>query len=289
MTAPPEEAPAAPPPAPPPPPPRPHFLAALLFLVPVAANAFGFDRVLALVASPRTVRDFQLSVLYAGRIVREKPLLAQPAGRFYSYAFLGQEALSDVAHVLIAVAAFFYVRRTLPRPFALDRASLARGARIGGLLAAAFAVLGVAAGLIAARVEGGLWLRAFIDRLDMPLLDDPWGLLLALVGFVFAAPLAEELVFRGILYRALRGHLGVWPAAIAQAGLFAACHLDTGLDAPLIAIPYLWGIAAAILCERTGSLGAAVLLHSLGNAAGLVAVAIVMGYPEGIYRLLGGS
>ncbi|MEZ0227389.1 MAG: lysostaphin resistance A-like protein [Planctomycetota bacterium] len=285
---PPEPPPPEPPPSPAPPEPRPGALAAILLLLPIAAISFGFDRALALVASPRAVRDFQLGVLYAGKIVREKPLLAHPLGRFYSYAFLGQEAISCAGHVLVAVAAYLCVRRSLERPFALDRKAAWLALKTAALLGAAFAVLGVVAGLVAARVEGGLHLRVFLDRLDMPLLADPVGRLLALTGFLFAAPLAEELVFRGVVYRALRGRLRAPAATIVQAGLFAACHLDTGLDAPLIAIPYFWGIAAAVLYERTRSLGAAVLLHALGNAGGLVVVALIMGYGAEIYSLLGG-
>lgn len=276
------------PPAPEPPAPAPGVFATLAFSLATAATAFGVDRILALAGSPRAARWFQASVMYAGRVARDKPVLGSATAHYYSYGFLGQEALSNVLDLLIAVAAFVYLRRQLARPFALDRPTAVKTAKVGALVAGIFVVLAVPAGLVLARTNGGAPLRDFLDRLDLPLLTVPLGLLLSLVSFVGTAPLAEELVFRGIVYRALRRSLNVPLSVLIQAAFFAACHLDTGLDPALIVIPYLWGIAAAMLFERTGSLAAAVLLHSLGNAGGLLVVAVVMGFPMEIYALFGG-
>ena len=96
---------------------------ALGFFLATLGNSVGLDRVLALV-SARAAWRFQLSVVFAGKIVREKPLLGAPGLRVYSYGFLGQEALSDVGLLAIAALAFVFVRRSLVRPFALDRATL---------------------------------------------------------------------------------------------------------------------------------------------------------------------
>ena len=43
------------------------------------------------------------------------------------------------------------------------------------------------------------------------------------------APICEELLFRGFIFRALRNWRGVWPAALITGLLFAAVH---GLSAP---------------------------------------------------------
>lgn len=265
----------------------PGFVVALGFFLATLANSVGLDRVLALVA-PRAARSLQLSVVFAGKIVRVKPLLGAPGLRVYSYGFLGQEALADLGLVAIAALAFVFVRRSLARPFALDRATLVLMAKVGGVLAAVFATAALVAGLIAARVEDGAALRLFLDRLDMAVLTHPLGLFLALGGFLFAAPLAEELVFRGLVYRSLRARLDPKVATILQAALFACCHFETGLDPLLIAIPYLWGIGAAVLFERTRSLAAAVLLHAAGNAAGLLVIAAAMGSPGTLYAAFGG-
>jgi uncharacterized protein len=38
------------------------------------------------------------------------------------------------------------------------------------------------------------------------------------------APAVEELMFRGLLLRALMTRFGFWPAAIVSTGIFAAVH-----------------------------------------------------------------
>lgn len=75
----------------------------------------------------------------------------------------------------------------------------------------------------------------------------------------FAAPLFEELVFRGLLFRAFERHWG-WPcAALATSLLFGISHPDrmiaTGLG----------GLVLACVLRRTGTLRACVLLHALYN------------------------
>jgi membrane protease YdiL (CAAX protease family) len=147
---------------------------------------------------------------------------------------------------------------------------------------------GLVIGLVAARVAGGVYLRDFLDRLDLPILVHPAGLALAVFGMLAAGPLAEEIVFRGLLYPVLRARVGVPAATILQAGIFAACHLGIGFDAPFIVLPYVFGIGAAILAERTGSLAPALILHVLGNAVGLLVVGLVMSAPATVYSLLGG-
>jgi membrane protease YdiL (CAAX protease family) len=215
------------------------------------------------------VRAFQLAAVFRGRIDCGRAL---PGGGIaWSYAFLGQEALAVAGQLAIALLAWRFVR--LSRPFSIDRPSALFMAKVAGALAALFALAAALGYLIA----GEATRVRFLAGLSVPLLTHPVGRVLAIGGFLFTAPLAEELVFRGLVYRALRKRFSAPVAAVLQAFLFAACHLETGLPPLLIAIPYVWGIAAAAIFERTRSLGAAVLLHSLGNAAGLVAAAFSMG------------
>ena len=82
---------------------------------------------------------------------------------------------------------------------------------------------------------------------------------------VVAAPVLEELLFRGLLYGTLRRAVGPVPAAAVSALAFAAIH---GLWIHA-AVLFLLGYALARVYERTGSLWSAIALHATYNAAGL--------------------
>jgi membrane protease YdiL (CAAX protease family) len=81
-----------------------------------------------------------------------------------------------------------------------------------------------------------------------------------LIAITFA-PLAEEYLFRGLLFRALDREWGGWRAVAASAALFAIYH------APLAWLPVgLLGMAGALLFKNTGRLAPAVILHMVYNA-----------------------
>ena len=93
--------------------------------------------------------------------------------------------------------------------------------------------------------------------------------LLALAAVV-AAPLAEELFFRGLLYGWLRTRWR-WPAAALVASVvFAAAHGNWELLLPL----FLAGIGLCWLYERSGSLWPSVLAHATLNAVAVVAALV---------------
>lgn len=82
------------------------------------------------------------------------------------------------------------------------------------------------------------------------------------VTAVVLAPLSEELIFRGVLLRALDRRYPGWPAALGSAGAFALGHL---LDAnAALALPALFvmGLVLARGVQSTGRLGGAVAMHA---------------------------
>lgn len=86
---------------------------------------------------------------------------------------------------------------------------------------------------------------------------------------VLAAPISEELCFRGMLYGGLRERYPRYVAAALAGFLFGALHFFTGVSAvpPLIA----FGFVLCLLYEKTGSIVPGVLLHMLNNSAALLA------------------
>ncbi len=81
------------------------------------------------------------------------------------------------------------------------------------------------------------------------------------VTAVLVAPLAEEYLFRGLLFRALDREWRSWQAVAGSAAFFAIYH-PTFAWFPVGAV----GVANAVLFKRTGRLAPAVLLHAIYNA-----------------------
>lgn len=102
------------------------------------------------------------------------------------------------------------------------------------------------------------------------------ALQLALI-FVLAtvwAPLVEESIFRGALYRHLRGRVGVWLAVPLSGLCFGIMHGYSGvLLIPVITI----GVCFALIREWRGSLIPTVVAHSLHNATILGIVMLIFG------------
>ena len=88
------------------------------------------------------------------------------------------------------------------------------------------------------------------------------GALYALAGAtIVVAPLVEEYLFRGLLFRAMQREWPLWAAAALSAGFFAVMH-------PFAAWPpvFVLGIASAWLFARSGNLLPSMILHATYNA-----------------------
>ena len=91
---------------------------------------------------------------------------------------------------------------------------------------------------------------------------------IAVIGLIaIAAPIAEELFFRGMVFGGLRRRLASVPAAAISGVLFGLVHAPTGLAAvpPLAA----FGFVLALLYERTRSLGPGIVAHVINNSLAL--------------------
>jgi membrane protease YdiL (CAAX protease family) len=85
------------------------------------------------------------------------------------------------------------------------------------------------------------------------------------------APVIEELFFRGMLYRWLRQRLKLTPSLIISSAVFAMFHFDPAQLPGLMA----GGIVFALVYERTKSLLASMICHSLANSLFLILTVIV--------------
>jgi membrane protease YdiL (CAAX protease family) len=94
---------------------------------------------------------------------------------------------------------------------------------------------------------------------------------------VLAAPLVEELLFRGVLLRALRRPLGRVGAIAVQAAAFGLLHVDWSQRWEQAVALFLGtavlGVGSAVLVERTGRLAPSVWCHAWFN---LVAAIVLL-------------
>jgi membrane protease YdiL (CAAX protease family) len=84
-----------------------------------------------------------------------------------------------------------------------------------------------------------------------------------------AAPVSEEIFFRGMVFGGMRQRMPMLLAALVSAVIFGLLHAFSGISAvpPLIA----FGFILALLYEKTGSIVPGILLHILNNSAALLA------------------
>ena len=85
---------------------------------------------------------------------------------------------------------------------------------------------------------------------------------------VVAAPLAEEIAFRGLLYGGLRKKMPMIPAALIGGVFFGLLHFSTGWSA--VPVLVFLGLVFAVLYEKTESIWPPILLHAVNNGFALV-------------------
>lgn len=91
---------------------------------------------------------------------------------------------------------------------------------------------------------------------------DKLAVLILLFTVAVLAPIFEEVIFRGFLYASVRNRIGIFPALLLSAGVFAAVHCDKGGTLMLFAI----GLVLGLSFERSRSLLAPMIAHGLWNA-----------------------
>jgi len=100
---------------------------------------------------------------------------------------------------------------------------------------------------------------------------DPAVLGLMAFAAVVAAPVCEEIVFRGYFYAAAKRFAGPWVAGIFSALVFASAHGSLSALLPL----FVFGCLLVFLYEKTGSIWAPIAVHFCFNGATVLIQLIV--------------
>ncbi|MEO8609575.1 MAG: type II CAAX endopeptidase family protein [Chloroflexota bacterium] len=201
-------------------------------------------------------------------------------GSFIVLALLGDKQYKELAAWTIGAVLtiiFVYIRFGKPE----QRAALHLGG--GGnvvMVQQAFLMLLIGVGLsvaldvVSGRVTSGflpepeltyLYNAVTINRGTITVLS--W--IFAVLFMVIAQPIAEELIFRGVLLSSLRSMIGAWPGYILSALLYALFHLIAygssisdfnGLWYGQV-LPFVGGLIFGAVRLTTGSTRAAILAH----------------------------
>lgn len=172
---------------------------------------------------------------------------------------LGATAMQDVS--LIA-AAIVFARITGPvfaSHFGLRPAPFWRAA---GAMVATYVVFALLA---------AIWTSLVGSPDEEPLLDELGVdestvlLVLGIVTVCVAAPLVEEVFFRGFFYRALRNWARPAGAAVLTGVVFGAMHAASSPVEHLVPLALL-GALFCVLYQVTGSLYPCILLHAINNS-----------------------
>jgi membrane protease YdiL (CAAX protease family) len=112
---------------------------------------------------------------------------------------------------------------------------------------------------------------------------------LAILLAVVLAPITEEIVFRGVLFRALTDRVGMWAAAALSSAVFAVIHFEVLFSQPLALVGlFTVGMALAIAYHRTGSLLVPIVGHAVFNgvSVGLALMVDQLGLASGWWPTL---
>jgi CAAX protease family protein len=181
----------------------------------------------------------------------------------------GEDFSTTASVVLQLIGALFFVlvplviamRERVPWRLALQRLGLRRFERSAWIYMAAS--IGVYLVFVTAYV-------ALVGEPDQEDIAEAFGSLpFQILLVAIAAPISEEVFFRGMMFGGMRRRMPMVVAALLSALVFGLLHAVTGLSAvpPLIA----FGFILAVLYEKTGSILPGILLHMLNNSVALLA------------------
>lgn len=89
-----------------------------------------------------------------------------------------------------------------------------------------------------------------------------WGLVFAIVASCLLAPVAEEILYRGVLFRSIGNRVGIAAGAVISSLVFASLHFYDGYGLVSVAV---FGMCCALTYSATGALTSAIALHMLYN------------------------
>ncbi len=107
------------------------------------------------------------------------------------------------------------------------------------------------------------WTESYAERVELAQQAPVWVLYLS---SVIVAPIVEELIFRGLIFRSLKGGMPRIVAALVSSAVFAVLH---GTIMWML-YTFLLGLVLCVLYEKTRSLWACIACHMAFNIMGQI-------------------
>jgi membrane protease YdiL (CAAX protease family) len=188
-------------------------------------------------------------------------------------------ALTSVMYGVFVPVVLFYISQFLQgglRAFGLGPRGIIGGVGVGALTL--FVIYPLVALTSELTVTAIRWLHLRQPQAH-PILQslakwhDPGMLTLAAFAAVVAAPVAEELVFRGVIQTSLTrlfggesnsSAIGRWAAVLITAAAFAASHMQ--MEVAFLPPLFVLAVAFGYVYERTGNLWATIAAHAMFNS-----------------------
>lgn len=107
------------------------------------------------------------------------------------------------------------------------------------------------------------WMEAYEQLLETAGL----GTTLSTIMFIYSvvmAPISEELIFRGVIFRIAQRSFPFWTANVIQAALFGAFHMNAIQGC----YTFFVGLVLGYICQKGGSIYHAIVFHILFNLWG---------------------
>jgi len=106
-------------------------------------------------------------------------------------------------------------------------------------------------------------------RMDLIAPSGPLALnfVVTLLGAGVLAPVAEELYFRGLLYRWFRSRYNFWVALLVSSAIFAIGHADS---IGVAASAFVLGLLLGAVYDRSRSLWLSIAIHAANNSLAVV-------------------
>ena len=169
-------------------------------------------------------------------------------------------AQAVVAFALVGVAALFARISGPGGPLSSLGFRRAGWGAIGLAFAAWFAYV-----IVAAQIAPFLQPEQQDVARDLGVDNGTASLIIAGLLIVVAAPVSEEVFFRGFMFAGLRRRIPLWPAAAISAAVWGALHLSGGNIGVAVQLA-IFGLLLAWLYEHTGSLWPPIVAHAFNNA-----------------------
>ena len=214
-----------------------------------------------------------LVVLRRRKPLRDQPTLGQAVGLSIAY-LLAQAPLAIVfglwqglvAGALMVIVGYGVLYRQLPTG---DDGFCWRGKKLGiGLPVCGGVACVIASATISTAMASLGWEPPHQAIRDLIAGASTVENVLVVLVVVLLVPAAEEVLFRGLWFRALRARFGPAIGATASAVTFAAFHFEPAFFPQFIAL----GLIFAWVYHRTRSLLSVSICHGLNNAAGVAVI-----------------